>query len=349
MANRIKRVLFVGTRNTGGNDVSLRKGFEKLLGMENVDLLDQAECLKLGSLETRIWQRLLKRAPPWNQHRFEARFLDRVRDFQPDLIFCFKSLRLRGETLKRAKDLAGNAVFAHFHPDNLLNPRTSSADFDQAFSQYDIHFVPKRNSLKYYQGRGARAHYLPYAADPDWHRPVHGSSPSKLAADVTFIGHYEAERGESIRSLAMSGVSGIRVWGPSWMEWGKKNPRVQVESRGLYLGEMSEAFTNSTVNLGFLRHANLDHITARTFEIPAAEGCMVHERTSEAMEFYEDGKDALFFGDDTELLEIVRRLVTNKELAREIARNGRERTERDGYSYENRAAEVLEVCSSMNN
>ena len=41
----------------------------------------------------------------------------------------------------------------------------------------------------------------------------------------------------------------------------------------------------------------------RTFEIPASKGFMLHEKSEEVMDFFEEGKEAEYFSSPEEVLD----------------------------------------------
>ena len=348
-AGKIRTVLFVGSKNRGGNDVSLFKAFQHLLGKTNVHLVEQKAALRLGSLRSRLATHILGGPDFFLQRSLSQKVLLEIERVRPDIVFGFKAIYLSNSTLLQIKRSRYRPILAHFHPDNLLNHKTSSRVFEKAKFSYDVHFVPKLNSLNWYTQNGLRSEYLPYAADPEWHFPAKDGfyGGPGLGAPVTFVGHYERERADLIAFLSASGISGIRVWGESWKPWGMNHPQIRVEPRGLYEAEMSAAFYHSTVSLGFLRKANFDEITARTFEIPSAEGCMLHERTDEAVGFFEEDKEAVYFGSPEELVAKTRWLLANPARAKEIAVAGRRRVLSHRYNYDERAAQVIARCEQI--
>jgi spore maturation protein CgeB len=158
---------------------------------------------------------------------------------------------------------------------------------------------------------------------------------------VGFIGAYERERAESILFLAKNGVS-IRVWGQGW---NKKNylshPNIKIENMPLWGEDYAKAICSFGINLNFLRRVNRDLQTTRSIEIPACGGFMLAERTDEHLRLFDEGKEAEFFDSDEELLDKVRYYLAHEDELRLIARAGRERCLKGGYSYQERMGKLF--------
>jgi spore maturation protein CgeB len=88
--------------------------------------------------------------------------------------------------------------------------------------------------------------------------------------------------------------------------------------------------------------AKADVITSRTFHIPASGGFMLHERTPEVQELFEEGKECAFFSDAQELARKVEYYLTHDEERRHIAEAGRTRCIESGYSVDDRASAIEE-------
>ena len=110
--------------------------------------------------------------------------------------------------------------------------------------------------------------------------------------------------------------------------------------------EYAKAIRASRINLAILSEqregaSSGDQITARTFEIPAAGGFMLHERTEEAMGYFEDGKECVFYADPDDLVAKIRYYLAHEDERAAIAAAGRRRCLSSGYSVDDRVDTVL--------
>jgi spore maturation protein CgeB len=65
--------------------------------------------------------------------------------------------------------------------------------------------------------------------------------------------------------------------------------------------------------------------TSRTFEIPACGGFMLHERTDEVLNFFEEGAEIACFSDEVELVDKVRYYLTHESEREKMRRAAHER------------------------
>jgi hypothetical protein len=185
--------------------------------------------------------------------------------------------------------------------------------------------------------------YVSNAFQEDFHYPreVTPEIYERLAGEVGFIGAWEEERANSIIYLANNGIN-IRIWGGGkWLQYKNKYPTLRIEEKGLYSEEYCQSLSAFKINLGFLRKINLDQQTTRSVEIPACQGFMLAERTSEHLELFEENKEAVYFSSNEELLEKCRYYLSHEEERVQIAINGRERCIKSGYSNKERILSLL--------
>jgi spore maturation protein CgeB len=164
--------------------------------------------------------------------------------------------------------------------------------------------------------------------------------------DVSFIGTWSPKKEAVISELDNSSYS-VKIWGSQWEKTTTEIVKKSIENREL-LGDLyAMAISGSSVNLGILSEARIgssngDQITSRTFHIPAAAGFMLHERTDEVLQCFEEGNEMACYGNAEELKEKIKYYVENPSERLRISANGYTRALKD-HSLDARATEVLRI------
>jgi spore maturation protein CgeB len=332
------KILYVGQLFEGGT-CRMRRDVLMELGHEVVPV-DTSHLTGQGSLLRRI----VKRTTGWTPQARELnqRLLDLARD-KVDLVWIDKGTHIQRSTVLAAKRLGGCPV-VHYNPDDPFgSSRRGWRVFLQALPAYDLHFVPRAINVKEYEAAGAKrvVRYF-FSYDANIHRPVDVTPEdrARLGGPVGFIGDFERERAEAIDFVAAAGIP-VRVWGPGWEQFHPKSPLVRAEGRKLVNADYARALCAFDVNLGFLRKANRDLHTQRTFEIPATGSFMLAERTDEHQLLFTEGKEAEFFSSEAELLQKVQYYLAHPAERRAVASGGRERCLNSGYSNHDRLRWML--------
>jgi spore maturation protein CgeB len=113
---------------------------------------------------------------------------------------------------------------------------------------------------------------------------------------------------------------------------------------GLFGMSYAKAIQAARINVAIMSWSNrreVDETTTRTYEIPACGGFMLHERTPELLEVYEEGKEVAGFGSPGELAEKIHYYLAHPAERDAIARAGHARCV-PAYSYDNRVREILD-------
>jgi hypothetical protein len=170
--------------------------------------------------------------------------------------------------------------------------------------------------------------------------PLAPGEKEKYGGSIGFIGAWEKERADSILALVESGFT-VRVWGSGWKNMTARPPGLMLENRYLLGDEYAKGMCAFDINLCFLRKINRDLQTTRSIEIPACGAFMAAERTAEHLALFVEGKEAVFFRSNDELIEKCRYYLDHPEERMRIAAAGRQRCLSAGYSNHDRMKAML--------
>ncbi|NFV81556.1 CgeB family protein [Magnetospirillum aberrantis] len=293
------------------------------------------------SLMERIRYRLRLPADPAGANRELAR---RVTDGF-DVVWIEAAPMIRAATLRTVRRLAPHTPIVWYGEDDMMNPRHLSRWLKAAIPLFDLWVTTKSFNAAPDElpALGARnVLFVDNSFDSSLHRPAapDDARRARLAADVSFVGTYEAPRAASLLALAQAGVA-VRVWGNGWQRMADTNAHLVIEGRPVYDDEYAAVISASRINLGFLRKGNRDLQTCRTVEIPACGGFMLHEHSDEACRLFRPDHEAAFFHDDTELVEQCRHWLADEAGRQRVAAAGRARALKDGYDHAHRLAFIL--------
>lgn len=313
--------------------------YEAFRSLPDVDVtgLDSLETVERPRLVDRVRHRLGR---PADRGRVNERLAEAVEGDRPDVVFVDSCKVLRPELLERLR--AGGATIAFYSPDDMSAAHNSTHRLAAAERSWDLYFTTKSFNVPELRARGVRRPVLVgNAFDERVHRPLPADEvgPEFESADAVFVGTFEAERAASLAALAGDGI-GVVIYGNGWE--GRRLP-AGVELRpAVYDAAYTRALHAGKVALCFLRKLNRDRVTTRSVEIPAAGRAMVAEKTDEHDALLDDGVEYVSFRTDAELVGRVRSLLADREARERIARAGRERCLRSGYSTRCRARFMVE-------
>ena len=236
--------------------------------------------------------------------------------------------------------------------DDPLGPRDGARfkAFRQSLPLYDLNAVVRAENVAEGERLGARRMLRVYrSADEISHAPRHLSEHDHQVwdCDVLFLGTWFPERGPFLKALIERGVP-LTIQGAHWhkaREW----PVLQAHWRGGAIGgdNYAKAIQCAKVNLGLLSRENRDLHTTRSLEIPALGALLCAERTSEHLQMYQEGKEALFWSTEQECADMCRYALVNEPRRREIALAGHHRVMRNGHYNEMIVTSILAQASQQ--
>lgn len=342
------RIIAVSALWQGANDYAIVRAFRRLGHSVSVVSSDRY-VPDWRSRRLRMLRRMLMPAIVSDYNRA---LLEQARAVRPDLLFVFKGAYVKPETISAIK--ADGAVAINFYPD--VSFRTHGSYLPRALPRYDWIFTTKTFGLADMSEQLAveNASFLPHAFDPETHAPVNLEHADReiYQCDVSFIGNWSPKK-QRLLEFVQSALPDIdlRIWGPDGWN-ASRHLSGAFQSAPVFGVEYAKAINGSAVNLAILSEARTgarsgDQITSRTFHIPAAGGFMLHERSDEVADYFEEGKECGLFSGPDELVAKIVHYLSHPEERSEIAAAGRQRAVTSGYSVDARVQSVLAKYATL--
>ncbi len=273
--------------------------------------------------------------------------LDTASQVRPDILLAFKGSLVEARTLEILR--SSGITLYNYYPD------TSPSNYDRHLAEsiraYDCIFYTKKFWVRAIPAglEGKCLVFVPHGYDAEIHRslPLQLEDRARYGHDVIVVATHTQYK-EWVLSELVGQLPGLdlHIYGNGWSER-LRSPELKPHIHGfpLYGSAYAKSIRASQISLGLISGqvrgiTPEDETTTRTFEIPACGGFMLHERTPELLELYEEGKEVACFGSPEELAEKVEYYLTHPAEREAIARAGHARCV-PAYSYDNRVKEIL--------
>ena len=273
-----------------------------------------------------------------------------IRAFRPHCLFIFKGNFVHPRVVAECKKYP-EMLAVNFYPD--VSFRAHGRYIPAALPLYDHIFNTKSYGVRdMAEQLGVRSvSFLEHGYDPALHRPVELTAEERAyyGSDVAFIGTWSPKKEAFLSKLrGLLPDVRLRVWGWQWEKSRAASLVGCLEGHGVTGEEYTRVICATEVCLGLLSEVRTgassgDLITARTFQIPACGASMAHERNPEALQYFKEGREAIFFDTAEELAEKVRYYLANPAERDAVARGGLERSHRSGYSIDDRMESVIRL------
>ena len=283
---------------------------------------------------------------PLDRNDFNLRIVEVVKKTSLNYIFIVKGVRIFPKTLQKLKKNHPSCKLIVWSLDDMYAKHNQTLFYRFGLKYYDLVVTTKSyncNSNELPALGAKKILFQNNSFSPNLHRPCKCSEKQTYNHDVIFIGTAEEERAKAIYFIANNGIK-VHVYGTHWdskIYYKYHHDNIIFHNKELIGPDYRRAISCSKICLSFLRKINRDVQTARTVEIPACGGFMIGERTIEQSSLFKEGFEAEYFSTNPELLQKVRYYLNNELQRSKIAKNARNRCLASGYSFVERAKEIL--------
>lgn len=277
---------------------------------------------------------------------FNSALIRTLRRDRPQMLLVFKGMFVTPDAVAEARELGTKAYC--FYPD--VSIFAHGPYLPRTIREYDWIFTTKSFGVRDMRERLAiqNASVLLHGFDPDLHRPTRLGTGDldRYGCDVSFIGTWSPKKEELLSHVArkLPHVR-LRIWGEQWSRRTNTELDRAIVGHEVTGEEYVRAIGASRINLCILSErregaSSGDQVTSRTFHIPACGGFMLHERTAELLELFEEGKSVSAFGNENELVASVQHWLERDSDRMRIAQCGFEMV-RARHSWDHRIATIL--------
>ncbi len=308
----------------------------------------------------KLWPRslldkaIIKLLPNIYLKKINKGVLAHVRELKPDVVLIFKGMQLYPETVAQIKKYT--TLLCNYNPDHPLEIYSkggtnqniiSSVQLYDVFFTYSFQIVRKIIAL-----HKIDSYCIPFGFNPELPEKYAANYEETNLDTFLFVGAWDKAREEMLNTLNRVDID---IYGdPEWKT--RTHPGGLVhknyKQKKLYNKELYYHIRSSIGVLNILRQQNIVEAShnMRTFEVPGYGGLLLSPFTDEQASFFEPDKEAVYFGSLDDLNSKMDHLKLNPNIVKEIKKNALYRSMSSGYSYDNRAIQMLSYIEAhLNN
>jgi len=337
MKNFKKKLIYVGTLSkTPDRDSYWIREFSKL----GWNVIQFSSSVKFKGIK--ILNKIKKRINISKENKqMKSDLINLCLEVKPDWLHFRRPVEFDKHTIKKLKTFI--PLVTHYFNDDPFSKKAPFGlnwQFRNAINHYDMHFVYRKKNIEEFRSSGEKnIYHVPPMYDHLTRVKTNNYKIKDFIADAAFIGHWENDNRVKFLSDIMEQGLRLIVRGGMWDRGITNTPLERLAPiNGAYdIREYNEIYSNVIAGICFFSKINRDTFTRRALEIIAVGGVLVCERTDEAMSYFEDGKEALFFDTSSELIRNINILKQKPNLRKKIQEAGYKKLIDGKFSINDRA------------
>ncbi len=283
---------------------------------------------------------------PMARLEYNAEILRQARQTEAQILLACKGNDIKPRTLIRLQQTGVRTV--NFYPDYHYDHPRISARLIDTFDLFVTTKIFHLDHLRERFGEGRFTH-IPHGYASEVHRPLYPvGGVERYEWDISYVGtasHYKVEWLAAIAEAFPD--RRFAVFGHGWRKLAAGTPLERYVMGRPMLGDyLAKVYELSRINIGVHygphhRTGWIDHVSTRTFEIPACGGFALHIDSAELRTYYDVPHEMAVFSTPTDLIEAIDHYLRNDEERRAIIHRGYARTV-PAYGTDRRAVELLD-------
>ena len=340
------KILLLGAFGPGALEHYYLRGFRKqAINCDTFDITDQYYTAIGKSIVTKAVNKIY---PAYFFNGINNSLLEWLKEKKYDVIIVFKGHTLFPSTIARLKEYCSFLnCYNPDHPFIFYSAGSGNKNVSESIRLYDLYLSYSQNIAEALRERfGVASAVIPFGYDDE--APLAKSAPVEVVNKFLLIGAYDKQRSEMIEWLQ---TEKLVIYGDD--KWahrtdGSSRSRKFYANKALYGQQYVDAIAGGAGVFNFLRTQNISEGShnMRTFEVPGYGGLMISQRTPEQESFFEDNKEAVYFGNRDELNDKIRFIESNPAFADSIKKNAFLKCRQMGFGYNQRAVQWVEILKT---
>jgi spore maturation protein CgeB len=271
-----------------------------------------------------------KFAPTWLPAQ-EKWLLKTFQEFKPDVMIAITHTVSEETLLKLNRHGVCNIVWWGDTPANMRKQGLLCKGWDHIFIK-DKYAVFKLKTL------GLRAHFLPEAMNPAWHKVNYKT----IGNDIVFAGNTYDYRHFLIRRLLDAGCQHIKLYGNRPPRWADKDIKELFQNKFIVKDEKSRVFGEGLACINSTAMTEGNSINCRAFEIAGAGGLQIMEYRPAIEDCFEPGKEIVTYESIEELMDKISFYRNNVDASKSIRMAAYDRVI-SSHTYQHRLTTILQT------
>lgn len=282
----------------------------------------------------------------WDVKRLNKRLIAMARSYKPDFFLEAGGWNILPKTVDALREMNIKTTLWTIDVPRWFEP------IREAAPHYDFVFTGGSEAYELLEDlRIKHLHWLPFACDPDFHRPVELTKEERVKydCDVCFVGSgWESLYPYRRKYLEALVDFDLGIWGPGWEDLSTRSPlRRFIRGGETRPDEWVKIF--STAKIIFHSHFRdpagkipCYQAAPRVYEALACGGLLVVDRQPDVLRLFNPGEDLAVFDSVEELVERAAFFLRHAKEAGKIAQNGRKKVLAH-HTYRHRIKEILDI------
>lgn len=335
-------ILVVGSSLPGAMEISIVRGLKHDSRVKQVKLIATNAFCASPSLTTKVLRRLSPNLYP-GIVAFNHTLSEEVNTGKWDVMLVFKGMEIRPGTLRK---LRPNILLVNYNPDNPFiysGIGSGNVNMTKSFPLYHLYLTYDRKVATQIEDSGIASGVVPFGFEDNRRFDI-TLDPKDEINRACFLGNADEHRTQFLMRFAQEVP--LDIVGSGWNK--SRFPSSVRFHSAIYGDDFFDTMRRYRIQLNLMRPHNLDSHNMRTFDIVGCGGVGLMPRTADHTEYFQEGKHLFLYNDVNDAIVKAKAVLKeNSETIRALRSQARAWSVNQGFSYNQRAAQMVDCIERV--